>query len=70
VRVSWQIEHASGRRVRLRWQERHGPVIEPPDEKGFGMRLIERACAGELEGEMELDYAPEGLTWEVVFPLQ
>jgi two-component system CheB/CheR fusion protein len=70
LRVSWQVEHASDRRVRLRWQERNGSKVEPPREKGFGTQLIERACTFELEGEVELDYAPEGLTWEVVFPLQ
>ena len=55
--------------TRLRWQELHGPVVEPPDEIGFGTQLIERACAYELEGEVELDYAPEGLLCEVIFPL-
>ena len=41
----------------------------PPAEKGFGTRLIERACSYELEGEVELDYAPAGLRCRVVFPL-
>ena len=70
LHVSWRIEEGSGRRVRLRWQERHGPVIEPPGDKGFGMKLIERACSYELEGAVELDYAPEGLSCVVVFPLE
>ncbi len=71
LRVSWQVEDSSpGRRVRLRWQERHGPAVKAPREKGFGVELIERACSYELEGEMELDYAPDGLTCEVVFPLE
>jgi PAS domain S-box-containing protein len=69
LRVSWQVEQESDRRVRLRWQERYGPKVEPPTEKGFGLQLIERACNYELEGEVELDYAPEGLTCVVVFPL-
>jgi PAS domain S-box-containing protein len=69
LRVSWQIEQESGRRVRLRWQERHGPKVAPPTERGFGLQLIERACSYELDGEVELDYAPEGLTCVVVFPL-
>ena len=70
VRVSWQVEDGEqGRRVRLTWQEQGGPPIEPPGEKGFGMRLIERACSYELEGEVELDYAPDGLRCEAVFPI-
>jgi two-component system CheB/CheR fusion protein len=57
------------RRVRLTWLEWGGRRLEPLGEKGFGTQLIERACAYELEGEVELDCAPEGLICEVVFPL-
>ena len=70
MHLSWRLEDGNpGRRVRLLWQERGGPPVEPPGEKGFGTRLIERACTYELEGEVELDYAPGGLRCEVVFPL-
>jgi hypothetical protein len=34
------------------------------------MKLIERASSYELEGAVELDYAPEGLSCVVVFPLE
>jgi hypothetical protein len=36
-------------------------------EKGFGTGLIERACPHELAGEVEPNYAPEGLRCEIVF---
>jgi PAS domain S-box-containing protein len=70
LRVSWQVEQESGRRVRLRWQERHGPKVEPPMEKGFGLRLIERAVSYELEGAVKLKFAPNGLICQLVFPLK
>jgi two-component system CheB/CheR fusion protein len=69
LRVSWQVAHGSARRLRLTWKERYGPKVERPTEKGFGLQLIERASSYELEGEVELDYAPEGLTCVVMFPL-
>jgi len=70
VRVSWRVESSDeGRCLHLLWQERGGSPIEPPGEKGFGTRLIERACTYELEGEVELDYAPAGLCCQVLFPL-
>jgi two-component system CheB/CheR fusion protein len=70
VRVSWQVERGNdGRRVRLRWAEQGVPELEPPRKRSFGTRLIERACRHELEGEVELDYAPGGLRCELVFPL-
>jgi two-component sensor histidine kinase len=45
-------------------------VVEAPSEKGFGTRLIERAASYELEGEVELEYAPDGLFCELVFPVR
>jgi hypothetical protein len=32
--------------------------------------MIERAAIYELNGEAELDYAPEGLTCRIAFPLK
>jgi two-component system CheB/CheR fusion protein len=70
VRVSWGVEEGKdGRRVWLRWEERDGPPVAPPEGKSFGTRLIERACTHELDGEVELKYAPQGLRCELLFPL-
>jgi two-component system, chemotaxis family, CheB/CheR fusion protein len=69
LHVSWQIEQMSDRRIRLKWEERHGPRVEPPMEKGFGLQLIERAASYELDGNVELNFASYGLVCEVVFPL-
>jgi two-component system, chemotaxis family, CheB/CheR fusion protein len=70
LRVSWHVEEMSDRRLRLKWEERHGPRVKPPTEKGFGLQLIERAASFELEGAAELNFAPGGLACEVVFPLE
>jgi PAS domain S-box-containing protein len=69
LRVSWQIEQKPERRVSLLWQERDGPPVVPPQEQGFGTRLIEQACSHELGGTAELNYAPDGLVCKLVFPL-
>jgi two-component system CheB/CheR fusion protein len=69
LRISWQIEQDHGRQVRLQWQERRGPLVAPPRERGFGTQLIERACTYELDGAVELGYARDGLSCEVAFPL-
>ena len=52
------------------WEERGSPPIAPPMEKGFGSRLIEQVCTHQLHGSVELDYATEGLTCRIVFPLE
>lgn len=70
LRISWQVEnYDQSRRVRLDWRERHGPQVEPPAETSFGTKLIKQACAYELDGKAELDFAPEGLICTIVFPL-
>ena len=39
VRVGWKVEESDGiRRLRLRWEERGGPRVEPPAARGFGTR--------------------------------
>jgi two-component system CheB/CheR fusion protein len=68
LRISWVVEETdSGRSVRLTWQERGGPTIAQPPARGFGTEMIEHACAYELGGEAELDFAPGGLTCTITF---
>lgn len=43
------------------WREDGGPPVAQPARRGFGSRLIERSIAGELRGEVEIDYAATGL---------
>lgn len=43
------------------WTEAGGPPVSPPEKYGFGTRMLERALAGDLEADVDLDYAPEGL---------
>jgi two-component system CheB/CheR fusion protein len=71
VHLSWQIERTGDHesRIRLRWEERGGPRVETPKEIGFGARMIRSACEYDLHGEARLDYAPEGLTCDISFPI-
>jgi two-component system, chemotaxis family, CheB/CheR fusion protein len=67
--VSWDTIQTDGQQhIRLVWQERDGPPVQDGAPKGFGTKLIQRACAFELEGSAELRLAPEGLVAEIVFP--
>ncbi len=69
VRVKWDVLQADGKQcVRLLWQEQGGPQVPDGSPRGFGTKLIERACAYELEGSAELRLAPGGLVAEIVFP--
>ena len=67
VRVSWSRDGDG--RLRLRWTERGGPPVAPPERRGFGTRLIEQTLSTEGGGP-RFDYAPEGLTVEMTAALE
>jgi two-component sensor histidine kinase len=60
VRIAWKVT-GSGR-LKFSWQERGGPMVSPPERKGFGSLLIERSFA-----EARFKFARLGLTctWEM-----
>ncbi len=65
VRVAWELrKDEEPRRLKLRWQESGGPMVKPPERKGFGSFLLERALKYEL-GMTRFDFDPQGLTWEM-----
>lgn len=70
VELEWGIEDdpERGRRLRMRWQEVGGPIVEPPVRKGFGSQVIQDMAEGNLWGDVKLDYAPSGLVWELDAP--
>jgi PAS domain S-box-containing protein len=67
--VAWQILPAD-KEVRLYWIESGGPAVTPPQHSGFGRVLLERAMASDLNGDVELDFALEGLKCRIAFPLE
>ena len=66
VSVRWTVENEM---LRLTWTERGGPPVTRPERRGFGTRMIERTLASDFGGQVELDFAPEGVTCTVVAPL-
>jgi len=69
IHVSWQaVPGPRGELLRLRWKESGGPPVKPPERKGFGSHLIEVGLANELQGEVRLDYAPDGVVCEILMP--
>jgi two-component sensor histidine kinase len=54
-----------GRRLELSWSETGGPVVRPPTRRGFGTSLLQRAIALQHDGEVRLDWRPEGLVCRI-----
>jgi two-component system, chemotaxis family, CheB/CheR fusion protein len=59
VSIAWK-QHSQPNLVKLVWQESGGPEISPPQRKGFGSHLIERAFGGQL-GSAQLVFNPQGV---------
>ncbi len=66
VEVRWRVEQ---RELLLTWVERGGPPVTPPKHHGFGSRLLTRGLANELQGVVELRFAPGGLECHIRAPL-
>jgi two-component sensor histidine kinase len=70
VLVHWDI-HCDGavRKLRFRWEERGGPKVRQPGQKGFGTILLEHAIAG-LDSLPSITFGPLGLTYQTETPLE
>lgn len=70
VEIVWQV-HSNGNepRLQLTWTETAGPSVVTPQRRGFGTRLVQRALALELNGEVNVEYAPSGVICTIDAPL-
>jgi len=61
VNVEWQITNTEGApRLRLRWEESGGPLVQEPTKQGFGSRLL-RSLSEDLDAQVELRYPSTGV---------
>jgi two-component sensor histidine kinase len=65
VDVSWGTANGT---LTMRWTEREGPPVSAPQRRGFGTTVMEAMTERSLGGEVDLDYAPSGLTWRLACP--
>jgi PAS domain S-box-containing protein len=62
VDVGWGTD---GETFTMSWTEREGPLVSAPKRGGFGTTVVERMAKQSVEGVVELDYAPSGLSWRL-----
>jgi len=66
VSVAWSVEPDDGdAQFRFRWLEHGGPPVTPPTRKGFGSILIEKLMAQDLGATARVDFARDGLRYEI-----
>jgi PAS domain S-box-containing protein len=65
VDVGWGIGDGT---LTMSWTERDGPPVSAPQHRGFGTIVIEMMAQRSVDGAVNLDYAPSGLTWRLTCP--
>lgn len=65
VEIEWTVNTGPPAEFQFRWRERGGPPVSRPSRVGFGTHLIERGLARELQADVKLDYAPDGLVFSL-----
>ena len=70
IEVSWSVdpEDAASRQFRMCWRESGGPEASPPKRNGFGHTVIKDMTGRALNGEVALEFAPEGFVWQLTAP--
>jgi PAS domain S-box-containing protein len=69
IAVEWKKAGADTE-LTLTWREEGGPPVSPPTRRGFGSYLVERMLADDLDGEVSMEYRPEGLVCSIRAPLR
>jgi PAS domain S-box-containing protein len=65
VDISWGI---AGDTFTMGWIERDGPRVSRPERHGFGTIVIKAMAERSLDGTVDLDYPPSGVTWRLTCP--
>jgi two-component system CheB/CheR fusion protein len=71
VTLHWTVERTEAAEMfTLDWIERDGPQVRPPARRGFGLTLIERGLAHELNGHAEVRFLPDGVQARLRAPIR
>jgi hypothetical protein len=62
VDICWATD---GDTFTMSWTERDGPQVSPPQRRGFGNIVMQEMAERSLDGRVELDYPPAGVTWRL-----
>jgi PAS domain S-box-containing protein len=67
VNIAWHVDPGHGR-FKLSWRESGGPCVAPPARSGFGSVVTGEMIRMNLQADVQLDYAPSGVVWELDSP--
>ena len=64
--VAWSREGTGD--LRIAWRELGGPVVRPPERRGFGSVIVEQTVPFELRGEARVEYLTQGVHGSFLIP--
>jgi PAS domain S-box-containing protein len=65
VHISWGTDADT---LTMSWTERDGPPVATPGRRGFGTIVMETMMERSVDGAVQLDYTPSGLSWRLTCP--
>jgi two-component sensor histidine kinase len=65
VDVDWRFD---GDIFAMSWTESKGPPVSPPKRRGFGSTVIDSMVKQTVNGEVQHDYIPSGVAWNLTCP--
>lgn len=68
VSISWTLVRGAGTQLHMRWKEQNGPPVVQPERSGFGRFVTERMVSQSLDGEVNVTFAHDGLSWSLTCP--
>ncbi len=65
----WVAPNGNGSRVEMLWKESGGPPPKKPERDGYGARVIAFIPSREKNGQVTMDYPPDGYVCRIAFTL-
>ncbi len=70
VSISWhRLPASDGHGIEIVWQETGGPEVAMPEQRGFGTLVIERNLGRALDAQVDLAFAPGGVSCRIIVPV-
>lgn len=66
VTIEWEVDKQRG--MGIHWRESGGPPVAAPKREGFGMILIRNTIPHELDGNVDIEFAPTGVEANIRIP--
>ena len=73
LEIAWKLVSGKERGAdvfEMSWRESGGPFVKVPQRRGFGSTVICNLTESSLGGEVTLDFAGNGLVWQLRCPAQ